>query len=405
MIVGIRMASLLYLCGMPSVAMFGQDTAESHLGKGYDALRQEQYDLAATEFRAALQFDPTLVMRARFPLAVALFELKQSADARREFEVVRRETGDHPNISYYLGRLDLEDQNFESAIRNLNQAIARPPFPDTPYYLGLAYFRQGDLASAEKWLKLAAKNNPRDSLAQYQLGLVYRKQGREEEGKKALALSADLRRQDAEENKLRMDCARKLDEGPRTEARAFCQQLYDVGDADKLTRLGTLYGQHGDLDAALEPLRRAAELAPQSPQMQYNLAFTYYRLNRFVDARAPLARAVEKWPDIFQLNSLYGAVLLKLGEDVLACEALRRAYMLNPQDSGTANSLYTALLGLGRKSHAAHQYPDAIRFFDEAAKLHPADPEPHKILAEIYMLTGRASEAAVEQQQAQRLSK
>ncbi len=401
MMVAVRVASLFCLCGTLSIA----DTPESHLGKGYDALRQEQYDVAAAEFRAALHLDPTLVMRARFPLAVALFEMKESAEARREFEAVRREKGDHPNISYYLGRLDLEDQNFESAIRNLNQAIARPPFPDTAYYLGLACFRHGDLALAEKWLKHAAQLNPRDSQAQYQLGLVYRKEGREEDGKKALALSAELRRRDADESKLRMECARKLDEGPHSEARAFCQQIYDPDDADKLTRLGTLYGQHGDLEAALEPLRRAAELAPQAPQMQYNLAFTYYRLNRFEDARAPLARAVERWPDIFQLNSLYGAVLLKLGEDGAACEALRRAHLLQPQDSGVANLLYGALLGLGRRDQAARRYPDALHSFDEAAKLHPADPEPHRSLAEIYTLTGQASEAAAEQEQADRLSK
>ena len=401
MIAGVRVVTLLCFCGVVSAA----DTSESHLGKGYDALRQEQYDVAAAEFRAALRLDPTLIMRARFPLAVALFEMKQSAEARREFEAVRREVGDHPNIAYYLGRLDLEDQNFGSALRNLNQAVARPPFPDTAYYLGLAYFRQGDLASAEKWLKQAAQLNPRDSLAQYQLGMVYRKQGREEDCKKALALSAELRRRDDDESKLRMDCARKLAEGPRSEARAFCRQLYDPGDADELTRLGTLYGQHGDLEAALEPLRRAAELAPQSPQIQYNLAFTYYQLNRFEDARAPLALAVERWPDIFQLNSLYGAVLLKLGEDGAACEALRRAHQLQPQDAGAASVLYVALLSLGRRNQAARRYPEALRSFDEAATLHPADPEPHRSLAEVYTLTGQMSEAAAEQQQADRLSR
>src|SRR6202035_3984027 len=57
-------------------------------------------------------------------------------------------------------------------------------------------------------------------------------------------------------------------------------------------------------------LQRAAELAPQSPQMQYNLAFTYYELKRFEEARQPIAKAVQRWPDIFQLNSLYGAFYL-----------------------------------------------------------------------------------------------
>jgi len=133
------------------------------LGKGYDALKQDRYDLAADEFRAALELDPTLVLRARFPLAVALFELHKSDEARKELEAVHREVGDHPNVLYYLGRLDLADRKFQSAIGNLNKAAEKPPFPDTAYYLGFAYFKQGDLTAAERWLKEAAQTNPRDA--------------------------------------------------------------------------------------------------------------------------------------------------------------------------------------------------------------------------------------------------
>ena len=358
------------------------DTAEAHLGQGYDALKQDRYSAAVAEFRAALRLDPTLVMRARFPLAVALFELKQTTDARREFEAVRREVGDHPNVSYYLGRLDLLDRNYAAAIRDLTKAIAKPPFPDTAYYLGLACFKQGDAAAAEKWLRQAAQANPRDSLAQYQLGMVYRKLGRDDEAKRAFAESAELRRRDTDESQLRTECAQKLDAGPRAEARAFCQRLYDPDDAERLTALGTLYGQHGDPEAALAPLQRAAELAPERPQMQYNLAFTYYRMGRFEDARAPIAKAVERWPDIFQLNFLYGAVLAKLGEDLPAYQTLSRAHELNLQDAGAADLLYHATLALARKSLSARQYPDALRYFGEAAKLRPGDPEPHRGMAE-----------------------
>jgi Flp pilus assembly protein TadD len=378
-----------------------QDTAEAHLGKGYDALRQDRYDAAVAEFRSALRLDPSLVMRARFPLGVALFELKQSDEARREFESVRHEVGEHPNVSYYLGRLDLLDQNFAGAVRNLGNAIAKPPFPDTAYYLGLACFKEGDLAAAEKWLKQAAQGNPRDSLARYQLGMVYRKQGREEKARKAFAESAKLRRRDTDESELRTECAQKLDTGPRAEARAVCQRLYDPDDAERLTMLGTIYGQHGDLEAALEPLRRAAELAPERPQMQYNLAFTYYRMGRFEEARAPIAKAVERWPDIFQLNFLYGSVLAKLGDDAAAYQALARAHELNQQDAGAADLLYRTTLGLARKSLVALQYPDALRYFDEAAKLRPGDPEPHREMAGIYTLTGHPAEAAAEQRLAE----
>ena len=397
------LASLL-LAALSANMPAWQDQPEAHLGKGYEALKQDRYDVAVTEFRAALQLDPKLILRARFPLAVALFEMKETAAARREFEAVRRELGISPNIAYYLGRLDLLDQNFTGAIRNLTQAMAKPPFPDTAYHLGFACLKQGDLTAAEKWLKLAGQANPEDSAVPYQLALVYRKQGREAEAKKAFALSAEIRRRDADDSQLRHECAQKLDEGPRDEARAVCGRLYDPDNAEKLTALGTIYGQHGDLEDALEPLRRAAELAPQSPQMQYNLAFTHYELNRFEDARQPIAKAVQRWPDIFQLNSLYGAVLLKLGEDREAYPLLRRAHELNREDPRTAGLLYTTTLALARASLGAQEYSDSLRYFGEAAKLRPSEPEPHRGMAEVQTATGHPAEAAAEQRQADRLT-
>jgi tetratricopeptide (TPR) repeat protein len=59
-------------------------------------------------------------------------------------------------------------------------------------------------------------------------------------------------------------------------------------------------------------------MVPQSPPVQYNLALAYYKLNRFEEAREPLARALKHWPDLFQLNALHGAVLVKLREDLAA---------------------------------------------------------------------------------------
>lgn len=396
-------AAFAIIVSSRAAAQAAPDSPEVHLGKGYDALKQSRYDEAVSEFRAALQVDPTLVTRARFPMAVALFELKQSAASRQEFEAVRREVGDHPNILYYLGRLDLLDQNFEAAIRDLSKAAADPPFPDTFYHLGFAYFKHGDLQAAEKWLKSAAAANPRDSAVSYQLALVYRKLGREEDAKRAFAQSAEIRRRDVDDSQLRLECAQALDHALRDEARAVCKRLYDPDDAEKLTALGLIFGQHGDLEAALDPLRRAAVLAPQAPQMQYNLAFTYYRLNRFEEARTPIADAVRRWPDIFQLNALYGAVLAKLGEDLPAYQTLRRAHELNRQDPGTADLLFVTTMGLARKSSTVHEYAGALRYFGEAAELRPEAPEPHRGLAEAYELTGRQAEAAAERQLAERL--
>ncbi len=380
------------------------ETAESHLGKGYDALRQDRYQAAEEEFRAALALDPSLVLRAQFPLAVALFEQHKSAEARRELEAVKKQTGEHPNVSYYLGRLDIDDRDFAGAIKNFGSAINKPPFPDTSYYLGFAYFKQGDLANAEKWLKDAQLVNPRDSRIPYQLGFVYRKLGREEEAQKAMALSSQLHRLDDSEAQLRTECGEKLDEGTREEAHAVCDKLYHEDDADRLTSLGMIYAKHGDLDAALKPFLRAAELSPHSPQVQYNLALTYFQLNRLQEARPPLETALKRWPDLFPLNALYGAVLTKMGEEERGYDVLMHAHQLNPQDTSTPNTLYLLALKLAEKDQAAKQYPSALQYLSEAATMRPSEAEPHRAMAEVYTKLGQATKAAVENKEAERLS-
>ena len=45
---------------------------------------------------------------------------------------------------YYLGRLDLMEGKVDEAILKLTIAASDPPFPDTPYYLGFAYFKKRD---------------------------------------------------------------------------------------------------------------------------------------------------------------------------------------------------------------------------------------------------------------------
>jgi len=379
------------------------DTPEAHLGAGYEDLKNNRFEAAAREFRAALALNPKLVLQAEFPLAVSLFELHQTEEARQEFAAVRRAAGDHPNIEYYLGRLDLTEGKLDAAILELNEAAVHPPFPDTAYYLGYAYLKRQDLTLAEEWLHKAAEAAPRDPAVQYQLGLLYSKTGRKEEAQEAYLKSEQLRQRDTEVDKLKLDCKQRLDQGPLDAARPICDQLFDPDDAEQLTMLGTIYGQHGYYAEALKPLRRAAELTPGSPQMQYNLAFDYFQLNRYAEAREPLAKAVARWPDLYPLNALLGAVLYNLGEELPAYEALHHAFELNPRDPGTVGILYQVTLSLAQRNLTNKQYVASLRYLSEAARLRPQEPEPHRLLAQIYDVTGQQAEAAEERRQLERL--
>jgi tetratricopeptide (TPR) repeat protein len=379
-------------------------SVDAHLGRGYAALKDDRYEEAAREFRAALALDSKLTLRARFPLAVTLFELQKPEEARKEFEAVRSEVGDHPDVMYYLGRLELTDGNFDKAIEDLTAAARKPPFPDTAYYLGSAYLKKGALEPAAKWLDTAARLNPRDPHVIERLAALYRQQGRKVEAEKVFAEAADLRQRDATVSRQRIECAQKLETSSLEEARPVCEQLFDPNDADKLTMLGTIYGQHGDYAEALKPLRRAAELSPDSPQTEYNLALDCFQLQHYIEAREALARVVKLWPDLSQLSTLYGAVLYKLGDEPSAYQVLSHAHELNPQDAHTAMMLYESGVGLAAKSMGSKEYQTSLRYLREAAQLVPQEPEAHRLLAQLYRATGRNSEAAEEQRQFEILS-
>ncbi len=392
--------------GKPQAAgsAVAHDSTEQHLGRGYAALKSDRFEEAAVEFRAALALDPSLVLRARFPLAMTLFELHQPQEARREFEAVRKEVGDHPNVMYYLGRLDFTDGKLDEAIKELTVAAATPPFPDTDYYLAYAYLKRGDKASAEKWFRKAAELDPQDSSVQYQLGRLYKDLGRREESQKAFALSEELRRHEEEKGQLGFDCNRKVAEGSVQAARSECEPLFDPNDPEKLAMLGTIYGQHGFYEEAAPPLLRAAELMPNSPQMQYNLALNYFRLKQYRDARIPLAKAVIRWPDLFELNALYGAVLFNLDDQQTAYAVLRHAHELNPQDAGSRGLLYRVSLLLAQRSSTAKQFAVSLRYLEEAAQLRPADTEPHRLMVALFDATGEKARAAEERKEVERLS-
>ena len=380
------------------------DNPELHLGRGYADLKNDRYDDAVREFRAALALDPGLVFRARFPMAVALFELHKPEEARKEFEKVRAEVGDHPNIVYYLGRLDLAEGNYAGAIQDLTKASANPPFPDTAYYLGVAYLKKGDLAVAGKWLRAAEELGPRDYRVQEQLALLYRQEGRKDEAQEALELAEQLQERDAEVSRDRIGCIQKLQTASLEEARAVCDKLFDPHDEEKLTILGTVYGAHGDYAEALKPLRRAAALSPSSPQMQYNLALDCFRLRRYEEARAALSGAVKQWPDLFELNALLGVVLYRLGENSAAYGALMHAHQLNPQDAQTAGFLYQVSVVLAQNSHEKKQDAVSLRYLKTAMEVRPGDPDPHRLMAEIYDAMGQQGQASQERREAERLT-
>jgi Flp pilus assembly protein TadD len=325
---GILVFALTALAQSPPLS----NDAAALLGKGNQLMQQQSYTEAAAEFEHALRAAPDLGI-ARYQLAVCLFALGRNDESRREFEQLKKQTGSSHEISYYLGRLLLLAGDANAAIRELTPLAGDAKIRDADYYLGLAYVSAGDQASGIMWLERAVQAGPRDYHVHYRLARLYAAAGRKADADREYGLYNKYR--DAERNteeRMRA-CSAALDGGVDAAARQLCGHLAEQNDPEKLVLLGQLYGDHGQFADAVIPLLRAVQLDPESFDAWHNLGLSYFRLQRYKEARQPLEKAVAMRPDLFEILNLLGATLYVLGDDRAALPVLERAHQLRPDDA------------------------------------------------------------------------
>jgi Flp pilus assembly protein TadD len=325
--------------------------ADPHLSRGEQLMQQRLFDEAAKEFQEALAANPS-DPHARFQLAVCLLSLGRNDEARTQFEQVHAREGASRYVTYYLGRLDLLSNDYASAVRRLSSVAANPPFPDTAFYLGVAYVSSGDLTAGIRWLEQAAKLAPHDYRVHYRLARAYSSAGREQEASREYALYNQFRDQHKNTETEARACTAALRAGPPDTARDVCHKMYDPNDPEKLTLLGQLFGDAGDFTDALDPLTRAVQLDPGSFEAQHDLGLTFFRLQRYSEARQPLESAVALRPDFYGSVVMLGATLYMLGDDEAALPVLEHAHRLNPADAQT-----NAVLERLRAEHEKRQRP------------------------------------------------
>lgn len=320
---------------------------EARLSRGAQFMHEQLFDAAASEFEQAIAEQPA-DPRAHFQYAVCLLSLGRNDEARSQFEQVKKLAGESHYVTYYLGRIDLLSNDYGSAIRRLGSVAEEPPFPDTDFFLGVAYVSSGDVANGIKWLERAAKLMPSDYRVHYRLARAYSSAGREQEAAKEYSLYTQFLNQHKNTEAEVRACTEAL-RTAQTTAPEACQRVSDPNDPEKLTLLGQLYGDAGVFEKALDPLKRAVQLDPNSYEAWHNLGLTYFRLQRYGDARAPLEKAVALRPESYGSVVLLGATLYMLREDQAALPVLEHALRLNPTDAQTAAVLEKLRAERGKK--------------------------------------------------------
>ena len=126
----------------------------AHAALGQILAREGKHEEALAEFTKALTFNPRIMMARRL-LATTLMKMGRKAEAMNQIRAALRIKADDPQVHAILGRLHLEEKDYDGAQRAFSEALALNPEAPLTVRLGLveAYLGAGNLGEAEKGLE------------------------------------------------------------------------------------------------------------------------------------------------------------------------------------------------------------------------------------------------------------
>lgn len=148
-------------------------------------------------------------------------------------------------------------------------------------------------------------------------------------------------------------------------------------DARGWLGLGSVHTEREDTVPARQKLHQALGLDPHIAGAQGERGTLETFANRFSEAEAAFASALDDHPADYVALTGQGLLRLKQGEPQAALDAFLRAGVMEPRYARAKTWTAVAYYQLGR-----HQ--DAITTLQQAAALDDRDPVPHMLLAQIY---------------------
>ena len=335
----------------PAVSTTGTaDTKHAYL-----LLEQKQFAAAAKEAKeltATYPNDPEAWKIAGF----AELNLKQYAEAAKDLEkaldLQRQSKQEDPNTESALGQAYFLSEKYDKALPYLNAATIRgadKPDPLMIYYRGIAEYKTGKTAQAEKSFNEVVKLNPKDSLSLFYLAQI------------ALAKN-DLDGAIASLNRATVNDARlagawtlltsvylRRAATSADPAKAEADYLSAVRAGEGLIKLRTdaeavtLFGQaligSKQYARAASALERATAAPEATGVTFYLLGVAHSRANNFPKAIAALEAAAKKTPDDVNIYRELGYAFEVQKQYAKALAAYQRGSALAPSDPDLKESI------------------------------------------------------------------
>jgi len=264
-------------------------------------------DDAIRYYNHVLELDPDHE-HARLRLALAYIDVNQTDKARPLLEKPFTTPGMDAAIQFALGRMALQEHDYERAAGMLERVLELQPHASRAYSpLGMAYRGMGDVEGARRALSLYGDGKP----------------------KIPDPVTDDL---DA------------LLTGGRTQ---FHRGLVGI--------------QEGRYDIAAAAFGEAAAANPENVNVRVSYARALYLDGRKDAGRGELEAALEQDPDHALANFLYGVLLAGDGREEEAVSRLEKTLAREPGHSGAHHFLGNIMMETGDYGAAARHYEAAVR--------------------------------------------
>lgn len=375
-------------------------SSQAHYTLGAALFRAQQLSAAAREFRLALKYKPDMAI-AHSSLGSVLMDLGKPREAEAEFREAFRLAPQLVAALVGLGMLRANQGDNQEAEKILRQAIERDPKDEKAHLnLGLVLAKQQKFADAEAQVDQAVRLAPQDAAALAAAGRVKARIGNTAEGvalvRKAVALAP-------ESAMLHLDLGIVL-----TESFDFASALPEIDEAVRLAprsalahlrRGNVLLDLGGNADAKPD-LELARQLAPQMPEPYYFLAVIEKQAGNFGQAAALLKNVVKLQPSNGMAWNMLGQCFERESQIEEAIASWRQALAIepdnvqalwglakavkptDPQEAARLMARYREVQNNRRiadqagvlandalAAGAAHDWPEAIRQFEEAIAL------------------------------------
>jgi tetratricopeptide (TPR) repeat protein len=267
----------------------------------------------------------------------------------------------------------IQKDELATAERQLRRLLAAGGPPAARELLGVVHIKKGQLPEAERELQQALAKDPSLAGARQHLARIYLQQQREDEA------IAELRKA-AQRGPLERDLALTLAEVElaRNNTALAERQIRSAAERDSvsaLIMLARLQSNQRDVAGAIDSLRRALDLAPNSEDALSAMSQMSLTARAPVPAIMALEPLTRMCPTVAQYHYLFGVALMQAGDIPAAVEPLQKADALEPNHPLT-------LVALGLALNSRKLYAEAKPSLAHALDLEPENVEAAAVLAE-----------------------